>query len=138
MFTAQTLPDGTLKRNHYLVAPESLSPGEVVVEGFPSDEISLHFVQCWKLSGNTVVVDLALAKAQRAQFIIDLCDEGLSIIDGKTQRALREALLTGNNTRVQTLENEAIALRQVRSNTGVDSLTTIEEVAAYLPAILAD
>ncbi len=35
----------------------------------------------------------------------------LEVIDGKTSRAVREAIKTGDNSRVLALENEAVALR---------------------------
>lgn len=149
MFTAKMLPNGLLKTTHHLTVPvvneetgevtyvdPTVPEGEVEVT-LPQDEISLHFRDCWKLEAGAVVVDLEKAKAQRAAFIVQLVDARLAAIDAKTARATRDAITTGDNSRVQQLETEAAGLRAVRANPGVDYLTTVEEVAAYLPEVLA-
>ena len=148
MITAKIAENGQLVTTHhipqkvwsemqqaYIVLPVEVPEGEVEVT-LPEDAVSLHFIDCWTLDGGEVVVDLTRAKAQRAAFIVQLVDQALAALDARTARAVRDAITTGDNSRVTELETAASALRSLRSNTGVDSLATVEEVAAYLPEVL--
>lgn len=136
-YTAKYDAQGRLVTTQYVQEPEELPTGEVLLEdGLPQDEISRHFADCWVLEGDKVVVSLPMAKVKRAAFIVQLCDAALLAIDAKTPRAVREALVTGDKTRATDLETSAAALRAVRSNPGVDTCASVEEVAAYLPALL--
>lgn len=135
MFTLKREPDGSLRQTHYVIPPEELPEGEVQGK-LPDDPVSLYFEEALTLSGKLVVIDMEKARQIHHKNLIQLCDEKLGQIDQKALRALREAVITGDNSRVNELENQAVALRALRQNPGLNSIHDAETLAAYLPAIL--
>lgn len=135
MFTLKTDAQGVVRQTHYIIAPETLPEGEV--EGrLPDDAVSRYFEEALTLQGGKVAIDMEKARQIHAANLRQLCDERLAQIDQKTPRATREAVITGDKSRVDELESQAVALRALRANPGVNTIHDAETLAAYLPAIL--
>lgn len=135
-FTAKMV-DGQLVTTHHLGELEGavIPAGETVVDLPEGPEFTL-FADARKLEAGKVVIDMAKAREIHKRHLVGLVDARLNDIDVRAVRAMREAFLTGDNSRVTQLENDATALRAVRTNPGLDSISDAQTLAAYLPAIL--
>lgn len=135
MYTVKKDAKGILRETHYAIPPEKLPEGEV--EGrLPGDPVSVYFADALTLKNGAVAIDMEKAREIHAENLRQLCDERLGQIDQKTPRATREYVITGDKSRVDELESQAVALRAVRANPGLDTIHDAETLAAYLPAIL--